>query len=306
LHDLQYLPFLIPHADSHPDNVYRKHGVAMKKRTTELLKRIPDDKNFGDESDSDGEDFFMEENSDSPRRDSVTPSLVDSEKPAAIVLPECDVAEKKEEEPDVVDYSLLEPVYYRKWRDLTMKLRLKIQKTRLANYTNGYFPERKAILPDPVEMYQYLLGNDFCLKREAFRQEMTLSDTGKLVKDESMFKNQPITRISGFDNDVYSNDMVDDIGIEEFFLPELFTRGASIPPIDAPVYIVGGYAIGPADLFRRQFPRLDFLIFNYSDIFPSLSDFASLKHDSTSFLNRMVFKSRLTSRCSPISKSFER
>lgn len=231
--------------DSHPDNLYRKHGAAMKKRTTELLRRIPEDRSLGDGSESDEEDFFMEDQSDI-QRDSVTPSIVDSDKPAPL-------SAYRKEDLDISDDSLVEPVFCRKWQDLTLKKRLENQNDWQSNVL---FAERRAIVTDPEEMYLYILGNELRHKRELFRQRMRLSETGRLVMD-SFYLADPLTRIGGFGDDIFSSaDSAPDIGMTEFFLPELFTRGACLPSIpNSPVYVVDNYVIGPADLFKSQYPR---------------------------------------------------
>ncbi|KAL3900095.1 MAG: hypothetical protein SGCHY_001569 [Lobulomycetales sp.] len=262
--------------NSHPDNVYRKHGSAMRKRSVELLRKIPDDRGLGDDSDSDEDHFFAEEETDS-RRNSVTPSLVDSDKflqEPEVAVNVLDTGEVKED--CFARDKSLEPVFFRKWSDLTRKTRLRIQKQR--RDTNIL---QRSLLPDSMDMCLYQLGKDLCLKRDLLRQDISLSSVGKLVKD-SVLESHAVTKNHTFTLDYYTKESPSDSGILEFFFPELFTRGANIPSIpDAPVYTVAGHCIGTADLFKGQLPR---------ELFSSLSDFVSLHPDSNSCLNRMMFQ----------------
>lgn len=216
----------------------------------ELLRKIPDDRGLGDDSDSDEDHFFAEEETDS-RRNSVTPSLVDSDKflqEPEVAVNVLDTGEVKED--CFARDKSLEPVFFRKWSDLTRKTRLRIQKQR--RDTNIL---QRSLLPDSMDMCLYQLGKDLCLKRDLLRQDISLSSVGKLVKD-SVLESHAVTKNHTFTLDYYTKESPSDSGILEFFFPELFTRGANIPSIpDAPVYTVAGHCIGTADLFKGQLPR---------------------------------------------------
>lgn len=182
--------------DTHIDNPYRKHGAAMKKRTTELLKRIPDDKSNDGESDSE------EEPLDTDRRDSATPSLEPVVEPNGNIENELDAQTE--------DQDQNEPVFYRKWKQVTYPVRSKIQKMRKSKPLE--FSERKAIVTRPSDYQLFLLGEDMHNKRNRFAQSMKLDEHGAIVRDD-VYETDPLTRMPGFETEV-----TEDISVSEFFL----------------------------------------------------------------------------------------
>ncbi|KAJ3390328.1 Transcriptional activator spt7 [Lobulomyces angularis] len=294
--------------NQHPENPVRLAGLAMRKRSNELLRMIPDGFKVKDE-DSDSDDDTQEKTSrrESSRRDSQD-STFRSPFPEDLVKEDSveiklekdtvmeDVAPEIDEQFDKVEDNefFLQEV---KNNDLTLNFRQKLQKARSQQFSKP-FPERKAIQAMPEDFKKFAVGEKEYLKRLDLRRKVLIDKDGNFVNLENSEENQTMiteeNNVSNLMNVEESNcekgkgmkdvtEEVLELNLEEFFLPELFNF--SLPTLHGNgegKFFFGKVELDIEDLFSYETPK------KLLDSLPSLSDYPEFLPDRSSKLNYII------------------
>ncbi|KND01485.1 uncharacterized protein SPPG_03286 [Spizellomyces punctatus DAOM BR117] len=282
-----------------PDNIYRRHATAMRRKTTDLLKKVPDItiiKSRADEEDSDDEEETpngvandtSNENGISVTTEQDRPAQVDEKRSASVLseIPEYAGSPAVEEHeaalandsahfpdtmtpapPDETTEEAIDEgnIQERRWKDVTMQYRYELCSKRRAQLKRP-FPERQAIVPTRES-----LGASVDDEREYVRR----NKRRKLAY--SKFKDPCKRRDSAMN---LSEDEELEIALEESFLPELKYTSGCVPSLPYPPFKIGNRVVDPSQLFEDPSELLRTQ--------PSLSDFPEIRPKRKGILNSQI------------------
>ncbi|TPX67737.1 hypothetical protein SpCBS45565_g03643 [Spizellomyces sp. 'palustris'] len=282
-----------------PDNIYRRHATAMRRKTTDLLKKVPDItiiKSRADEEDSDDEEETpngvangtSNENGISVTTEHDRPAHMDEKRSASVLseIPEYAGSPPVEEHeaalandsahfPDTMtpapaDETTEEAtdegnIQERRWKDVTMQYRYELCSKRRAQLKRP-FPERQAIVPTRES-----LGASVDDEREYVRR----NKRRKLAY--SKFKDPRKRRDSAMN---LSEDEELEIALEESFLPEIKYTSGCVPSLPHPPLKIGNREVDPSQVFEDPSELLRTQ--------PSLSDFPEIRPKRKGILNCQI------------------